>query len=390
MHWFVRVEKEIMFKYCLSFVLLAQSLGLHGSSITPLPLSFGALLYEIDFPNGPCSHGANNPGQWVQSLTDFNNGATPANTITRLYPYSSDIEITCTNPNVINTCSISPGYASGSASVSAYHTAFGTAKIIPIVDIAFKYLNNSLLKTNTTLADSVAQSLVTQLCNDPNVDGVFFDLETQGGLSSPGLFEFYRKMSTLLASSQCVDTAHPTGRYMGVYLTPINDDWASAQAMFAGNNNGYLAIPLYDVKGFTPIPTPDPLTTYNSYVTSALGHANTFAKQYKVPYTIISPAAASFGTFQKYGIYNASQQPPTYFQLITDYSLSNATQLAFVQNVKNVACLNQNPYYMGMDYWAWNQYVNPGVNSDGTCQLLMPNIPDTNVVAYLQKSASCA
>jgi hypothetical protein len=378
-----------MLKYAIRFFLFLVTLSAQASSLTPLPLGAGALLYDVSFPSGPGSHGVNSPGQWVSDLTTFNSGALPQNQFTRLYPYSADIEITCSNPNDITTCVIVPGYVTGNASVAAYYSAFGHAKILPIVDISFHYLNNSLLKTNTTLADNVAQALVTQLCNDPNVSGVLFDLETSGGLSNPGLFEFYRKVSTLFASSACIDVTHPKGRYMGAYLTPVNNDWSLAQAMFAGNNNGYLAIPLYDVKGFTSPPTPDPLQTYNTYVTSALGHANTFGTQYKVPYSIIVPAAASFGTFQAYGIYSASAPAPTYFQLITDFSKSNATQLSFVQNARNVACLNQNPYYMGMDYWAWNQYVNTGTNSDGTYQLVMPNVPDTDVVAYLQAQASC-
>jgi hypothetical protein len=260
---------------------------------------------------------------------------------------------------------------------------------LPIIDIAFKYKNNSLLETNTTMADAVAQDLATQICNDDNASGVFFDLEGSTGLTSPGLFEFYRQVSKLFASSMCISSSHPQGRYMGVYLTPVGNDWATLQQIFAGTSNSYVAIPLYDVSAFTTPPTPNVLATYSGYVTSAIGHAKTFSAQYKVPYTIIVPAGASFGTFQEYGIYNASEAAPTYFQLITDFSKSNATQLNFVQSARNVACLNQNPYYMGIDYWSWNQYVNSAQNADGTYQLLMPNIPDTDTVSYLQNYASC-
>jgi hypothetical protein len=377
----------MLFKFILIF--LFQIVASNASSVTPLPLSYGALLYDVNFPAGPGSHGTTDPGQWVPDLTSFNSQALTQNKITRLYPYSADIEITCSDVNDISSCNIIPGYTTGSASVLNYRNAFNDASILPIVDAAFHYLNNSLLKTNTTLADNVAQALVSQLCADPNVDGVFFDLETSGGLSNPGLFELYRKVSQLFAAAPCVDGAHPNGRYLGIYLTPVGDDWATAQAVFAGQNNGFLAIPLYDVKGFTPIPTPDPLQTYNGYVTSAMGHAHTYATQYQVPYSIVVPAAASFGTFQDYGIYSSTASAPTYFQLITDYSKPNATQLAFVQNARNLACVNQNPYYMGMDYWAWNQYVNPGQNTDGSYQLVMPNVPDTDTVAYLQQNASC-
>ena len=370
-----------------SFILF-QQLTAHASALTPLPLSYGALLYDIYFPNGPGSHASINAGQWASSIAAFNTGAQSKNLITRLYPYSADIEITCSDVNNITTCNIVPGYATGSASVQAYRSAFPNATIMPIVDISFHYLNNSLLKTNTTLADNVAKSLVTQLCADTNVNGVLFDLETSDAVSSPGLFEFYRKMSTMLASSACIDSTHPKGRYMGIYLTPVGNDWATTQAIFAGNNNGYLAIPLYDVSAFSTPPKPDALSLYNGYVTSAVGHAKTNATQYKVPYSVITPAGASFGTFESYGIYNASEPAPTYFQLITDYSKTNATQLAFVQNVRNVTCLNQNPYFMGMDYWSWTQYISPGT-SGGNYELVMPNTPDSKTVTYLQANASC-
>lgn len=358
-----------------------------GSAITPLPFSYGALVYDLYCTSGPGHNCSIDYGQWVTSLSNFNAGALAKNQITRFYPYSSDIEITCTNPNDISTCTISPGYMTGNGSVSAYYNAFSNASILPIVDIAQHYLNNSLLLTNTTLADNVANALATQLCNDPKVSGVLFDLEVSNGLSNPGIVEFYRQMSKLLASSMCIDASHPKGRSMGVYLTPVNDDWQIAQAMFGGNNS-YIAIPLYDISAFTSPPTPNPLSAYTSYLTSVLANASLNSQKYQVPYSVIVPAGASFGTFQQYGIYNASAPSPTYFQLITDFS-SNATQLLFAQTARNIVCKNLNPYFMGMDYWSWIQYVNPGTNPDGTMQLTMPNIPDAFTVSYLQKYASC-
>ncbi len=361
----------------------------HSSLITPLPFSYGALLYDLYCTGGPGKSCSIDAGQWVSSISSFNSGALSKNQITRLYPYSSDIEITCTDPSNLSTCTISPGYTTGDASVSSYYNAFSNAKILPIVDVAQNYLNNKLLLTNTTMADSVAQALTTQLCNDSKVSGVLFDLEVSNGLDNPGIAEFYRQMSKLLASSICIDATHPNGRYMGVYLTPVNDDWQTAQAMFGANNNAFIAIPLYDVSAFTTPPTPNPLGAYTSYLTSVVSNASTNSQKYKVPYTVIVAAGASFGTFEQYGIYNASEPAPTYFQLITDFSTSNATQLLFAQTARNIACKNSNPYYMGMDYWSWNQYVNPGTNADGTQQLTMPNIPDTATVSYLQNNATC-
>ena len=360
-----------------------------GSSITPLPFSYGALIYDLNCTGGPGKGCSTDYGQWVNSLSDFNAGAASGNKLTRFYPYSSDIEITCSDPSNITTCSISPGYVSGNQSVAAYYNAFPNAQIMPIVDVAQNYLNNKLLLTNTTMADNVASALVTQLCADSKVAGVFFDLEVSNGLSNPGIFEFYRQMSNLLASSACIDATHPKGRYMGVYITPVNNDWQTLQAAFGSNNNSYIAIPLYDVSAFTTPPTPNPLSAYTSYLTSVLANASSNSQKFKVPYSTIVPAGASFGTFQQYGIYNASEPGPTYFQLITDFGSSNATQLLFVQTARGIACKNINPYFMGQDYWSWNQYVNSGANADGTLQLTMPNIPDAATVSYLQNIAPC-
>lgn len=378
-----------MLKKILGFVMFLSAFSVLATAITPLPLSYGALLYDLYCANGPGSSCTIDYGEWITSIGSFNGSALPKNKLTRLYPYASDIEITCSSPNNIATCTISPGYNTGNGSVSAYFDAFAGAQILPIVDIAQNYLNNKLLLTNTTLADNVAEALATQICNDPKASGVFFDLEVSNGLSNPGIVEFYRQVSKLFASPMCIDGLHPNGRYMGVYITPVNDDWQVAQAMFAANNNSYIAIPLYDISAFTTPPTPNPLSAYTSYLTSVLANAASNSQKYQVPYTIIVPAGASFGTFEQYGIYNASEPAPTYFQLLKDFSSTNATQLLFAQTARNIACKSLSPYYMGMDYWSWNQYVNPGTNSDGTKQLTMPNIPDAQTVSYLQNYATC-
>lgn len=369
-----------MFRIFTLVLLLLSACNIEASLRTPFPLSFGALIYDISYPSGPTSHGTIDAGQWVSDIRSFNNGAKPANQLVNLHPYSADIEISCTDPGNISTCSIIPGFQAGNASAAAYAAAFPNARIMPIVDIAQNYLNNKLLLTNTDLADQVAEKLVAQLCSDDNVTGVFFDLEVKNGLDNPGIFEFYRKMSTLLASSTCVSSSFPKGKFMGAYLTPVGDDWTKAQAMFAGNNNSYIAIPLYDVSAFSNPPRPDPISAYASYVKSALQRAMTESQTHSVPFVILVPAGASFGTFQSYGNYISS---PPYYQVVKDFSKTNATQLLFTQTARNAACNIATPYYMGMTYWSYNQYIYSGGF------LRMPNIMDAATISYLQNNSSC-
>jgi hypothetical protein len=62
--------------------------------------------------------------------------------------------------------------------------------------------------------------------------------------------------------------------------------------------------------------------------------------------------------------------------------------LGFVQAARNVACSNNNAYFMGMDYWSWQEYINDS-DTDPSYPLRGPNLPDPTTVIYLENSASC-
>ena len=147
---------------------------------------------------------------------------------------------------------------------------------------------------------------------------------------------------------------------------------------------------MYDVTGFKSPPSPDPLSAYNAYVTTALTNAKTNSNSSQVPYTIIVPAGASFGTFQSYCVYtnNASVDYNHNYQAVKDFSSTNTSQLGFVQAARNAACYNNNAYYMGMDYWSWQEYIND-TDTDPSYPLRGPNLPDPSTVTYLENTASC-
>ncbi len=83
-------EQKWIFGFILGFVQIYTL----ASGVTPLPVSFGALMYDMHYASDPTSHASIQPGHWKTQLQAFNNRARSANLITRLYPYSSDIEIT--------------------------------------------------------------------------------------------------------------------------------------------------------------------------------------------------------------------------------------------------------------------------------------------------------
>ena len=344
----------------------------------------GALLYDGTQSAGPDSTVTNSPGQWITNIQQFNSSATTSSLITRLYPYSGDIKITCTDPT---SCvysgpgqNVFVGYDSpafGQSSVAAYRTAFPNALILAIIDADSGSLPLlSYLSVGTGIANSLAQ----QICADPNVDGVFFDIEPFNFDVSQGQFSLYKQTSINFASSQCIDAKHPQGRTFAIYMNPNKvNNWSDVPGMLG--NNGYLVVAAYDVDDTTP-PRPTPYSLYTSSVTGKIqAFMDPNSQQYKIRYTVAVPAAASFSEFEQFGYYNPSY--PSDFQVDTNYTLQGFKQITYISSARAILLQNaKSAYYLGMDYWSWGQYKSPDPQLG---QLLMPNIPEANVVQYLQQ-----
>lgn len=360
---------------------LFQTSNAAATLLTPLPYGHAALLYDAFPPNGPDADPSsnpvtNNPGFWISYIQTFNTGATGTNAISRLYVYGTSLDTSGSS----TTANYNASFAI--TSVAAYRTQFPNTTILAIVDGTPGQLKNGDAAT-LQLAKDLANSLVSQICADSNVDGIFYDLEPTK-FSYKGLFTLYQTTSTLLASAPCKDTQHPNGRYMGVYAYVTTGDGALVKP--ALGSNGFLAVPLYDVQDSQP-PTPTNLQLFNTSAKSYVGNSDANSSHYKIPYTVIAPAAASFGEFEKYGAY-ADPPPvlpaPYNFTLISDFSPA-ITQVLYMTEVNaNTLKYAKSPYYMGVDYWAWNYFVSPIPQKN---QLLLPSYPDSATVAYLQKNA---
>ncbi|AHE67557.1 hypothetical protein [Legionella oakridgensis] len=362
------------------FFISVSSLAASSS----LTSGHGAFLYDSHQNAGPASSITNDPGQWVMDVQQFNAKASAATLINRLYVYSGDIEMTCTTPSACvysgSGQNVFVGYeppAFGQASVAAYRANFPDALILAIID---GDLGSLPLLNNDSVGKGVANLLTQQLCADPNVDGVFFDLEpfSATAFQSPGLFALYNQTAKNLKA--CIDPEHPHGRVMGVFANPNKiADWSQVKG--ALSNNGFLAVAAYDINDTTP-PRPTPYSLYTSSVT---GKIQTFmdpnSKQYQVYYTVAIPAASSFSEFEQFGYYNTAY--PDDFQVSNDFRTQGFTQLAYVQAARAIILKNsKSPYYLGKDYWSWNQYISPAPKQG---QMLLPNIPSADVVEYLQQ-----
>jgi|GEM_PF-1749940 len=374
-----------MKKHVAALVLLSMATHAFALSMSP---GRGALLYDASYPSGPTSKPSNTPGQWVPNITSFNQGASSSSLqINRLYPYSGDIEMNCTGPS---DCVFSgsdqnvyvyydpPAY--GKDSVAAYRAAFPAALIMAIIDGSTK---SKLLAPLTYQEMGIKTAILAAntICPDENVDGIFFDLEP-ADFSVPGQFAFYKQISQSFSSGICVDAKHPNGRMFGVFLNPnkvADGDWNKVAA--ALGKNGFVAVSAYDVRDVCP-PVPISIQGYTASITGMLQRMDAASKKYSISYTVLGPAASSFGEFEKLCQYDTSE--PQSCKLIKDFSLEGITQVGYIKALRNIITANcKSVNYLGEDLWSWTQYKDP-VNCDGS-YILLPNIPDGDVVKYLQQ-----
>lgn len=378
------------------FFLCAVSSPLVALQPTTLTPGQGGIVYDAYQANGPTSTKTSQAGQWIDSINAFN---APSTTypITRLYVYGADIEIPCTDPSAcvpgvnifVPYSTASGGY--GEASVAAYRKAFPDLLILATIDGQLSDI--PLLSTSPTVASQVSTLITDQLCADPNVDGVFFDLESfEASAFQPqsALFKLYQQTSTTLReSSKCRDTRHPNGKFMGIFMnpnklgpvTPGPGPWEYVQGVLG--ENGYLVVGTYDVHDVCP---PVASSPNGSYFHSIAGKLEAFmvpnSEKHKIKYSVAIPAASSFSEFEQYCTYDTSKP--------NDCSLDSSSgfqQIQYLQSARGVIyqhCKNPS-LFMGVDYWAWNQYVVPCSNMKN--KILLPNIPTGAAAQYLQQTA---
>lgn len=371
-------------------LLSALSLLIFAANVFAINISKGrgALLYDTVYSGCPNSSRSNSPGHWIPNIQSFNQGAASSSLqITRLYPYSGDIEMYCSTPNdCVFSGSNQNVYvyynppASGQSSVAAYRAAFPSALILAIIDGSTQ---SSLLKplTYSEIGTNTAILAAQTICPDEKVDGIFYDIE-KFDIEVPGQFALYKQSSIEFSSSTCIDSKHPNGRVFGVFLNPNKvTNWGKVAA--ALGTNGFVAVSAYDVRDTTP-PIPVSIQTYTASITGMLEKMDAASAQYNIRYTVVVPAASSFSEFGQYGVCDTSL--PNNFKLIKDYSSEGITQLGYITAVRAIiksTC--KSPHYLGEDYWSWSQYKSPNPKKN---EMLMPEIPDGPVVQYLQQNGT--
>lgn len=355
----------------------------------------GVYVYDATYPNGPLTHASNDPGQWAANILAFNSAATAdSNKLQRIYPYGGDIEFYCTPTTTsVGNCvfSADPSKANahvyfsfGTESVQHYETALKDTvphlQMLPIFDgTTSKGSVFYPLLTSPPLAVATAAEVASKVCSDPNdLDGVMFDLEPLE-INNQALRQLFTSTAADLSKDQCINTTHPSGRAMGVFISvskvnATTNGWQLLRS--ALGSNGYAIVSGYDM-GSSGVPLQP--GTYGARLSGNIQLMDAAATKYKIPYVIALPASASFSEFQEIGTYDTSE--PGNFKLVKDYSGEGITQLGYIKSATTQVGQDvKSSYFLGIDFWSYNQYV-----ALSTTTLLKPNILSGEVAAWLEQ-----
>ena len=400
-----------LFGTLLSVVFFWSPAHAAPKSSTPIPYGQGAFFYD----NIP----VHAPGYWIQDIIDFNTlnngfpptplGGTVPYPINRFYINVGDIAVDCST----TPCTVTVGYAG--SSTAAYYAQFHTSSLIFSL-IGAQKADSPALFTNTILAQHAAASIVSEVCGDPSTNGVILDIEPfSANAFSTGNAIYYLYHNTALGLQNC-------GKYMGIFMNPGTVFSANAwgDVMPTIGSNSFLIVGAYDTNDGCVNPNGNiqrfpwpyegfalPSGRYQQSISGKMSYMTQAAKQYSIPFTVAIPAAASFSEFSEYDVqgytpqyapfYTCPINPPQNQPCTNANDPNRIHQLDYVQTARgiisatNATTPNVGPLFLGVDYWAWTDPLNPQCSFAPGNDKVLPNIPpgttDDQVIGYLQNIA---
>jgi hypothetical protein len=301
-----------------------------------LPIGNSTWVYDVNATGAPTAMWSN----WVDYYNSF--AAVPHN-LSTVYSYGGDMEI---NGTALTT--YFPVANQHAAMI--YKGIPGVKSVILTVDGQMnggQSYSPDLSKLTPAQVRSWADSTAQLYCAYSFVDGLQIDLEPATPPYLANLLVFYRRLSAdlLLTTNNCVDSAHPTGRTIGVFMSAGSATPAVFQAIGA---NGYVIMSGYDLGTFA-VPTVP--ATYGLQLTAALKLLALNAAASHGSFVIGIPAAASTTEFSQY--IPASGADVFGYPMYSSTASNYATEaLAAIQ-----ANIKSNPGYLGTALWGFSLYM---------------------------------
>lgn len=370
--------------------------GPHRPVGSVLPVANGAWAYD----NGTT-------GAWASAISSYNAAATPGHALTQVFSYATDMEMYCPGDLAANcTAADLESYytptSSGWALTLAYYDAFNsvrkTVSISPIIDgrtDAGGYLTE-LNQLSPALAATFADQVAAQVCADPRIDGIQFDIEPFDVTSKNGQYYFYLQIAKDFAGQHaaatataaataattadpygCVSAAHPQGRYFSVFtfassIQPGTAEAANVAAFTSAYHNAYVIDSLYDL-GTRPAGSLNDLPVYQRLVTQQVEEMKSWADREHIPYGFGVPASASVHEYETCTGTCAPGADGSTGNPMIDYTRDAVTAI-------DRSGASRDGLFHGTDIWAFTDKV----SSEGAA--VTPALASANVLQYLEHS----
>lgn len=374
------------------------------------PRSHAAWVYDVKRESGKPNRV--DPGFFAEALNDYNRRAGEAHRIGMVYTYGGSLEMYCPEGDAAS-CQPSDlivtygsgeddkdgrdrdehGKTAGAPTTRAYRqkmeaaTAGGNPAVVAIVDgVVNADYEGSMKGFNELprdLAEVFADKVTRQVCSDPMIDGVQFDIEPFDVSSQNGQYWFYHRIAGNFAGGvpagggepavDCKTADHPRGRFFSVFAATRHlrlgtPSALHVQQIMTEHNNGYFIAPLYDL-GAEPSGHATPVEQYHKQVRSQVSQLKRWAGELGIKYKFGIPAAASVHEYAQCSgesCANADQAP--------------ASQLAYVKVALSAieqSGVRRDPLYLGNAVWAWSR----GIAHGGAH--FKPDSPPEDVLSYM-------
>lgn len=363
-------------------VAAAVALAAGMSLITPARASAAPSGAFPPKANSAWVYDTTGPGTWVDAIAAYNARATPGHALTQVFSYATDMEMYCPG-NDGTRCSaddLYSFYAAGSggrARTAAYYDAFAAADpnsftISPIIDgrtDANGYLQG-FNELSPALAAGFADKVAAQVCADPHVDGIQFDLEPFDVSTKNGQYYFYLQLAKNFAGLHngdpahdpygCLDTTHPRGRFYSVFtfaesIRPGTESAGNVRDILTTYDNGYLLDSLYDLST-APAGTLNGLADYTAAARREARNAKQWANRLHIRYGFGIPASASAHEFT-----TCTAGPDALGDCVPDasgatgYPMLSYTRAAVAAITASGAV--HDPRYLGTAIWDFGDHV---------------------------------
>jgi hypothetical protein len=326
-------------------IYIFMSIFLCQTGFTALPKGNAAWVYDVN--STPTQK-----AMWSDWIGFYNGNTLAPHNITTLYSYGGDMGIY--NGSLITSFPLGNQVAAKTYKTTTY----GVKNVILTVDGQMnggQSYSPDLSKLSVVQVQAWADSTAKLYCMYDFVDGLQIDLEPARSPYLANLLVFLKQLSAdlMLSSNNCLNSSHPSGRSMGVFL---GVGAATPQMFTTIGSNSYIILSGYDL---SDAPLGSPATTpyqYGLQLTAALKLLSTNAGV-SGHYVVGIPGAASVHEFSQYIPVNGS---PVFGYPMYSQTQDNYTKQA-IAAIKNTVYTHQN--YLGTALWGFTlQMANP-VNS---------------------------